>query len=63
MSSGDAEAPPPYYFSGMTFNPDFYTSSTSTYLTKITGKNIFYRIQKHKEMKQLIRYIHKIFLR
>jgi len=33
MSSGDSEAPPTYYFSGMTFNPDFYTTSTSTYLT------------------------------
>ncbi len=39
--SGDAEAPPTYYFSGMTFNPDFYTSSSSTYITKITGKKYF----------------------
>ena len=41
MSSGDSEAPPTYYFSGMTFNPDFYTSSSSTYITKITGKKYF----------------------
>jgi hypothetical protein len=39
--SGDAETPPTYYFSGMTFNPDFYTSSTSTYITKVTGKKYF----------------------
>jgi hypothetical protein len=39
--SGDAETPPTYYFSGMTFNPDFYTSSSSTYITKITGKKYF----------------------
>jgi len=41
MSSGDSETPPTYYFSGMTFNPDFYTSSTSTYITKVTGKKYF----------------------
>jgi len=41
MSSGDSEAPPTYYFSGMTFNPDFYTSTSSTYITKITGKKYF----------------------
>jgi len=41
MSSGDSEAPPTYYFDGMTFNPDFYTSSSSTYITKITGKKYF----------------------
>ena len=39
--SGDAETPPTYYFSGMTFNPDFYSSSSSTYITKITGKKYF----------------------
>ncbi len=39
--SGDAETPPTYYFSGMTYNPDFYTSSSSTYITKITGKKYF----------------------
>ena len=26
--SGDSEAPPTYYFSGITFNPDFYTSGS-----------------------------------
>ena len=41
MSSGDSEAPPTYYFSGIKFNPDFYTSSSSTYITKITGKKYF----------------------
>ena len=41
MSSGDSETPPTYYFSGMTFNPDFYTTSTSTYITKVTGKKYF----------------------
>jgi hypothetical protein len=41
MSSG--ESPPTYYFSGITFNPDFYSSSSSssTYITKITGKKYF----------------------
>jgi hypothetical protein len=38
--SGDAEAPPTYYFSGITFNPSFY-QSTSNYLTKTTAKNYF----------------------
>jgi len=41
MSSGDSEIPPTYYFSGITFNPDFYTSSSSTYITKISGKKYF----------------------
>jgi len=39
--SGDSEAAPTYYFSGITFNPDFYTSSTSTYLTKTTAQKYF----------------------
>ena len=36
-----SEAPPTYYFSGMTFNPEFYQSTTSDYLTLATAKNIF----------------------
>ena len=39
MSSG--ESPPTYYFSGITFNPDFYTGTTGTYLTTTTGKKHF----------------------
>ena len=39
MSSG--ESPPTYYFSGITFNPDFYTGTTGTYLTATTGKKHF----------------------
>ena len=39
--SGDSEAAPTYYFSGITFNPDFYTTTSSTYLTKTTGKKYF----------------------
>jgi hypothetical protein len=38
MSSGDSETPPTYYFSGITFNPSFYTSD---YITKATGKKYF----------------------
>ena len=38
MSSG--ESPPTYYFSGITFNPDFYTGA-ETYLTATTGKKHF----------------------
>ena len=38
--SGDSEAPPTYYFSGITFNPSFYQSA-SDYLTKTTAKNYF----------------------
>jgi hypothetical protein len=38
MSFGDAESPPTYYFSGITFNPSFYTSD---YITKETGKKYF----------------------
>ena len=39
--SGDSEAPPTYYFSGITFNPDFYQSTTGNYLTQTTAKNYF----------------------
>ena len=38
MSSGDSETPPTYYFSGITFNPSFYTSD---YITQATGKKYF----------------------
>jgi hypothetical protein len=38
---GDSELPPTYYFSGITFNSDFYQSSSSDYLTATTGKKIF----------------------
>ena len=41
MSAGDSEAPPTYYFSGITFNPDFYQSTTGSYLTQTTAKNYF----------------------
>jgi hypothetical protein len=39
--SGDSEAPPTYYFSGITFNPDFYQSTSGSYLTQTTAKNYF----------------------
>ena len=39
--SGSAETPPTYYFSGIKFNPSFYTSSSSDYLTKQTAKSYF----------------------
>jgi hypothetical protein len=39
--SGDAEIPPTYYFSGITFNPTFYQSSSSGYLTLATAKSSF----------------------
>ena len=39
--SGDSELPPTYYFSGITFNPNFYQSSSSEYLTASTGKKYF----------------------
>jgi len=39
--SGDSEAPPTYYFSGISFNPDFYQTSSSDYLTKTTAKKYF----------------------
>jgi len=36
------ELPPTYYFSGITFNPSFYpSSSTGDYLTETTGKKLF----------------------
>jgi len=39
--SGNAETPPTYYFSGITFNPSFFTTSSSDYLTKQTAKSYF----------------------
>ena len=37
--SGDTEAPPTYYFDGITFNPSFYQqSTTSNYLTYPTAQ-------------------------
>ena len=39
--SGNTETPPTYYFSGIKFNPLFYTSSSSDYLTKQTAKSYF----------------------
>ena len=39
--SGDSEAPPTYYFSGIKFNPDFYTTTSGNYLTATTGKKYF----------------------
>ena len=41
MSSGDSEAPPTYYFSGILFNPSFYSTTSSTYLTQTTAKKYF----------------------
>jgi len=41
MSSGDANAPPTYYFTDITFNPSFYSTTTGDYLTATTGKNYF----------------------
>ena len=41
MSYGDSELAPTYYFSGIIFNPSFYSSSSSTYLTQSTAKNYF----------------------
>ena len=39
--SGDAEIPPTYYFSGISFNPSFYQSSSTDYLTLETAKSSF----------------------
>ena len=39
--SGISEIPPTYYFSGIKFNPSFYTSSSSDYLTKQSAKSYF----------------------
>jgi hypothetical protein len=36
-----SEIPPTYYFNGISFNPDFYQSSSDDYLTATTGKKIF----------------------
>ena len=41
MSSGDSQPAPTYYFSGILFNPSFYTSSSSDYLTQTTAKKYF----------------------
>ena len=41
MSFGDSEPAPTYYFSGILFNPSFYTSSSSDYLTQTTAKKYF----------------------
>jgi hypothetical protein len=35
------ESPPTDYFNGITFNPDFYQSTSSDYLTATDGKKIF----------------------
>ena len=39
--SGDSEAPPTYYFNGITFNPDFYQAASGDYLTFETAKSSF----------------------
>jgi len=39
--SANSEAPPTYYFSGITFNPDFYQSTSGEYLTASTGRSYF----------------------
>ena len=36
-----SEIPPTDYFNGITFNPDFYQSSSSDYITASTGKSYF----------------------
>ena len=36
-----AEIPPTDYFTGIKFNPDFYQSSSSDYLTASTAKSYF----------------------
>ena len=36
-----SEIPPTVYFDGITFNPDFYQSTSSDYLTPSTGKSYF----------------------
>ena len=36
-----SEIPPTYYFNNITFNPDFYQSTSGEYLTKTTGKQYF----------------------
>ena len=38
--SGITESPPTYYFSGITFNPNFYTTS-GDYITKTSGRKYF----------------------
>ena len=39
--SGDSEIPPTYYFSGITFNPDFYQAASGDFLTFETAKTSF----------------------
>ena len=51
---GDSQLPPTEHFSGIKFNPDFYQATSSEYLTATTGKNYFYRIQQHKELKKFL---------
>ena len=41
MSFGDAESPPTYYFTDITFNPSFYSTTSGNYLTATTGKKYF----------------------
>ncbi len=36
-----SEIPPTDYFNGITFNPDFYQTTSSDYLTASTGKSYF----------------------
>ena len=36
-----SEIPPTDYFNGITFNPDFYQSSSSEYLTASTAQSYF----------------------
>ena len=36
-----SEIPPTDYFTGISFNPDFYQSSSEDYLTASTGQNYF----------------------
>ena len=36
-----SETPPTDYFTGISFNPDFYQSSSEEYLTASTGRNYF----------------------
>ena len=37
--SGDSEAPPTYYFNGITFNPDFYQSTSGDLVSINAGAN------------------------
>jgi hypothetical protein len=55
--SGITESPPTYYFSGITFNPNFLHQHQEIILQKQQEGNTFYLIQKPKETKPLIGYI------